>query len=61
MDVDGFLRDIQSSPQYQGQVVHVREVPARPAEYAPLPAELSDSTRRALAGASGPGGVISCV
>ena len=49
MDVDGFLRDIRSSPRYQGQVVHVREVPPRPAEYAPLPGGLSESTRRALA------------
>jgi len=51
MDVDGFLRDIRSSPHYRGQVVHVRDVPPRRGEYAPLPEALSEATRRALAAA----------
>jgi len=50
MDVDGFLREIQSSPGYRDQIVYVHEVPARAAEYAPDAPALSAATRRMLAG-----------
>lgn len=34
MDVDAFLDEVRSSPEYQGQIAYVREVAARPAEHA---------------------------
>ncbi len=51
MDVDAFLADIQASPDYAGQIVHTREVPPAAAQYAPGMDELSEPTRRMLAGA----------
>ncbi|NQT18537.1 MAG: DEAD/DEAH box helicase, partial [Planctomycetes bacterium] len=48
MDVDAFLKEIRSLPDYSGQVVHVHEVPARPAHYAPGNAELTQPTREML-------------
>ena len=51
MDVDAFLADIQASPDYAGQIVHVREVPPADAQYAPGAEELSEPTRRMLAAA----------
>ncbi|HUT01933.1 MAG TPA: DEAD/DEAH box helicase [Phycisphaerae bacterium] len=50
MDVDGFLKEIQSSPAYRDQIVHVHEVPARKAVYARAEPALSEGTRRMLAG-----------
>ncbi len=48
MDVDGFLREIQSSQTYRDQIVYVHEVPAREAVYARREPRLSDGTRRML-------------
>ncbi|MGD0092262.1 MAG: DEAD/DEAH box helicase [Planctomycetota bacterium] len=51
MDVDGFLQELRNSPAYRGQIVHVRETPARAAEYAPdgagLPPAVLEMLRRA--------------
>jgi len=45
MDVDAFLERIRRHPQYAGQLVHVRELPARGGRFAdpgrPLPAPLA--------------------
>jgi len=49
MDVDGFLKDIRSLPEYSDQIVHVHELPARQAQYAPGAKELSADTRNMLA------------
>jgi DEAD/DEAH box helicase domain-containing protein len=47
MDVHSFLEEIRRSPGYQGQIVHERYLPSRPARYAtlhpPLPAVLADA------------------
>ena len=51
MDVDAFLADIQASPDYADQIVHVREVPPADARYAKGVEELTEPTRRMLAGA----------
>jgi len=49
MDVDAFLNEIRSSPAYRDQIVHVHEVPARDAQYAPPGAAgLSEGTAQAL-------------
>ena len=50
MDVDGFLASVRSAPGYGEQIVHVHEVPARAAEYAPAPLTLDEPTRWMLAG-----------
>ncbi|MCY3021236.1 MAG: DEAD/DEAH box helicase, partial [Planctomycetota bacterium] len=51
MDVDCFLQELRASPAYRGQIVHARDVPARPAEYAPdgggLPPAVLAMLRRA--------------
>ena len=49
MDVDGFLREIQTSPAYRDQIVYVHEVPARPAEHAAAASVLSRRAQRMLA------------
>ncbi len=36
MDVDAFLRELRADPAYAGQIVHVHEVPARRADWAPV-------------------------
>ncbi len=50
MDARQFLRDITADRSYRGQLVHVREIPARQAQYAeptqPLPDELTSVLRR---------------
>ena len=50
MDVRAFLRDITSGRRYSGQIMHVREIPPRPARYAqpqtPLPEALWSILRR---------------
>jgi DEAD/DEAH box helicase domain-containing protein len=50
MDVASFLRDLTSDRRYRGQLAHVRELPARPAQYAEpataLPAVLLSVLRR---------------
>lgn len=47
MNPDYFIQRFKRSSDYKGQVVHVQEVPARPAEYtqldAPLPERLTDA------------------
>lgn len=48
MDVDSLLTELWSSPTYHGQIVHIHEIPARPAEYATDAGGLSDSTLQAL-------------
>ena len=48
MDVDGFLREIQTSPGYRGQIVYVHDVPAREAEFARREPGLSAGTRMML-------------
>ena len=48
MDVDGLLKEIRSSPDYRGQIVHVHDVPARRGCYAHDAVPLSDSTERML-------------
>jgi len=48
MDVDGFLEYIRSLPSYRGQIVHVREIPARPAHFAEGCAGLSAGAWHAL-------------
>lgn len=50
MDVDGFLAAIRQSPTYRDQIVHVHEVPAREACYAPQAPPLSPAGRAMLAG-----------
>ncbi len=49
MDVDAFIDELRSSPDYKGQIAYLREVPARPARYAatsaPLPAPLVEMLR----------------
>ncbi|MHC4561282.1 MAG: DEAD/DEAH box helicase [Planctomycetota bacterium] len=50
MDVDGFLKDIQSSPDYEGQIVYVHESPAAAAEFGRGMEDLSPSTQRMLSG-----------
>ncbi len=49
MDFSSFLDQIRSSPNYRGQIVYVREVPAREARYAEPAEPLSEPVRRALA------------
>jgi DEAD/DEAH box helicase domain-containing protein len=49
LDVGSFLREIVSSPGYRGQIVHVEEIPERPARFAPPARSLSGPVRRALA------------
>jgi len=34
MDARAFLREITGDARYRGQIAHVREIPARPAQYA---------------------------
>jgi len=48
MDIDSFLADIRSSPDYDGQIVHVHEVPPVAAHYALGFEDLSEPTRRML-------------
>ncbi len=49
MDFEAFLDELRSVPDYAGQVVYVREVPARPARFAdprvPLPPALRQMLR----------------
>jgi len=48
MDARAFLREITAESRYRDQIVHVREIPARPAEYAE-PARPSTATRTCTA------------
>jgi len=48
MDVRGFLRDITTDRRYRGQVVHVREIPAREARYAEPAAAIDERLRSLL-------------
>jgi len=50
MNVDAFLDHIRSHPAYRGQIVHVHEMPAEPARYAPGAAGLSEAAWQALHG-----------
>ncbi|MBI3944529.1 MAG: DEAD/DEAH box helicase [Armatimonadetes bacterium] len=49
MNFQAFLNEIRASPGYAGQIVHVREVPARPAAYAEPERPLSPPLRALLA------------
>ena len=50
MDVDAFLNELRSAPDYAGQAVHVHDVPARDAAYAepaaPLPGPVAEMLAR---------------
>ena len=48
MDVDAFLQDIRSDPNYDGQIVYVREMEARQARYAEPHQPLSRAARAVL-------------
>jgi DEAD/DEAH box helicase domain-containing protein len=48
MQVREFIAHLCSLPEYDGQVVHVEEIPARPAEYGQLAAPLLSALRDAL-------------
>jgi DEAD/DEAH box helicase domain-containing protein len=48
LDVDAFLNDVRSSPEYAGQMVYVREVEARLARFAAEPLAMSEPVRRML-------------
>ena len=48
-DFGKLLDEIRSSPGYQGQILHVQEIPAREAVYGELSAPMSDPIREALA------------
>ncbi|MFW6161798.1 MAG: DEAD/DEAH box helicase [Planctomycetota bacterium] len=50
MDFEAFLREIQASESYRGQVAHVERQPARAARYAEPAEGLSAACRRMLAG-----------
>jgi len=49
MDVRAFLDEIRRSPTYQGQIVHERFLPPRPARYGRLRPPLPDILTKALA------------
>lgn len=50
MDVSAFLDEVRSAPRYSGQIVHMRELPARAARYAAgAAASLPEPLRRFLA------------
>ena len=49
MDVRAFLDEIRRSPAYQGQIVHERFLPPRPARYGALHPPLPDVLTQALA------------
>jgi DEAD/DEAH box helicase domain-containing protein len=50
MDVSAFLEEVRRSPRYSGQIVHMRELPARVARYAEgAAASLPEPLRRFLA------------
>ena len=51
MDVDGFLRDLQALPGYEGQIAHVRSIPERGATYGGPREPLSAPMQAALRGA----------
>ncbi|HEY3281885.1 MAG TPA: DEAD/DEAH box helicase [Armatimonadota bacterium] len=46
MDFSAFLEELRASPEYADQIVHVREVPARPAEFGEV--VLPEALRRLL-------------
>ena len=48
MDARAFLREITGDVRYRGQIAHVREIPAREAQYAEPAAELDDRLRSML-------------
>ncbi|MBN1916655.1 MAG: DEAD/DEAH box helicase [Verrucomicrobia bacterium] len=48
MDVDAFLDEVRSSPEYAGQIAYVREIVARPAEYGETRQPLHPRVRRML-------------
>jgi len=50
MDVESFLDEIRSSPQYAGQIVHVHTTAARLGRYADTARPLTEPVRAALAG-----------
>ena len=50
MDVESFLDEIRSAPDYAGQIVHVHTVPARRGRYADTDRPLPGPVRAALAG-----------
>ncbi len=47
MNVDKFLHELRSAPDYAGQIVHIHESPVREAQYA-APDQLDDAVRRLL-------------
>jgi len=49
MNVDEFLNEVRSAPDYAGQIVHVHETPARPARYAALEGASSPALDNVLA------------
>ncbi len=49
MDVKRFLDELVSQPGYQGQIVHIEEIPARPARFAEPRQPLNERLARALA------------
>ncbi|MFP3905372.1 MAG: hypothetical protein ACLFWB_14095, partial [Armatimonadota bacterium] len=48
MDTAQFIEQLQSSSDYEGQIVHVREVASRPARYAETAEPLPDHVQAAL-------------
>jgi DEAD/DEAH box helicase domain-containing protein len=48
MDVRGFLRELANDRRYRGQIVHVREIPAREARYAEPAAGVDERLRSLL-------------
>ncbi len=50
MDVEAFLNEVRSSPDYKGQAVYVREVEVREARFADTARPLLEPVRRMLAG-----------
>ncbi len=48
MDVDGFLEEVRADPNYDGQIVYVRELEAREARYATPHQPLAAPARAAL-------------
>jgi len=49
MDVDAFLSEIRSGPEYADQIVYVRQVGGRPAQYAETASKLTGPVQKMLA------------
>jgi hypothetical protein len=58
-DFGKLLDEIRSSPGYQGQILHVQEIPAREAVYGELSATLPGPSRTCGLAAASPGGTLS--